>query len=126
MGNVTDSTSLLDDIRFHTSTGKAYLTDAGSPGLIVLDLASGDAVRVLDDDASTKEYLPISAEGSIVYEGTSPAYIYADQLEVSPDGKYFYYQPASGGLNRIETKWLDMAFYNSSTNANYVLDPYII
>ena len=126
MGNATRSNSLLDDVRFHTSTGKAYLTDAGSPGLIVLDLDSGMVARVLDDDPSTKEYMPISAEGSIVYEGDSPAYIYADQLEVSPDGKYFYYQPASGGLNRIETKWLDTAFYNSSLNANYVLDPYII
>jgi hypothetical protein len=47
LGNATRSNSLLDDVRFNPLTGKAYLTDAGSPGLIVLDLASGFAVRVL-------------------------------------------------------------------------------
>ena len=41
-------------------------------------------------------------------------YVYADQLEVSPDGKYFYFQPASGGMSRIATCYLDQAFYNSS------------
>lgn len=40
MGNVTRYNSLLDDVRFNPATGKAHLTDAGSPGLIVLDLAS--------------------------------------------------------------------------------------
>ena len=126
LGNVTRSTSLIDDIRFHNSTGKAYLTDAGSPGLVVLDLASGSAVRVLDDDISTREYMPISAEGHILYNTQGkPFYVYSDQLEVSPDGKYFYYQPASGGLNRIETQWLDKAFYNSSLNSNAILGQYV-
>ena len=125
MGNVTRSTSLLDDIRFHNSTGKAYLTDAGSPGLVVLDLASGSAVRVLDDHISTKEYMPVSAEGQIMYAQGKPFYIYADQLEVSPDGTYFYYQPSSGGMSRIETQWLDKAFYNSSLNFDAVLGQYV-
>jgi hypothetical protein len=60
MGNVTRSNSLLDDIRFNPATGKAYLTDAGSPGLIVLDLESGMATRVLDDDPSTSATMPVS------------------------------------------------------------------
>lgn len=54
-GNSTNINSHLDDIRFHNATGKAYLTDAGSPGLIVLDLASGEQRRVLDNDLSTRE-----------------------------------------------------------------------
>ena len=48
MGNVTRSNSLLDDVRFNPAKDRAYLTDAGSPGLIVLDLVTGSAVRVLD------------------------------------------------------------------------------
>lgn len=47
MGNVTRTESLLDDVRFNPATNHAYFTDAGSPGIIVLDLASGFAVRVL-------------------------------------------------------------------------------
>ena len=125
MGNATRSNSLLDDIRFHNSSGKAYLTDAGSPGLIVLDLESGATVRVLDDHISTREYMPASGEGTIMYSMGKPFYVYSDQLEVSPDGKYFYYQPASGGMSRIETKWLDMAFYNSSLNSNAILGQYV-
>ena len=125
MGNATRSTSLLDDIRFHNSTGKAYLTDAGSPGLIVLDLATGSTVRVLDDHISTREYMPVSAEGTIIYAQNKPFYIYADQLEVSPDGKYFYYQPSSGGMSRIKTEWLDQAFYNSSLNSDAILGQYV-
>lgn len=125
MGNVTDSTSLLDDVRFHMSAGKAYLTDAGSPGLIVLDLASGSAVRVLNDHISTREYIAASAEGTFLRMNGKPLFFYADQLEVSPNGEWFYYQPADGGMSRIATKWLDQAFYNSSLNSNAILGEYV-
>ena len=36
-----------------------------------------------------------------------PVGIHADQLEVSPDGHYFYYQPCSGPMARVETRNLD-------------------
>ncbi|KAK3057291.1 hypothetical protein LTR09_001473 [Extremus antarcticus] len=125
MGNVTRSNSLLDDVRFNPITGKAYLTDAGSPGLIVLDLLTGNAIRVLDDDASTGATTAVSAEGTLLHLGSKPAFIYADQLELSPNAKYFYYQPASGGMSRIETKLLDQATYNSSLNSNSVLGLFV-
>lgn len=115
MGNVTKSSSLLDDIRFNPATGKAYLTDAGVGALIVLDLATGSAIRVLDGDLSTSAFTPASAEGRLLHSATGqPQYITADQLEVSPDGVYLHWQPASGGMFRIETTYLDQAFYNSS------------
>ena len=57
MGNATLSNSLLDDVRFHPSANKAYLTDAGAPALIVLDLDSGRILRVLENDASTSAYM---------------------------------------------------------------------
>ncbi|KAI7164726.1 hypothetical protein KC316_g8287 [Hortaea werneckii] len=115
MGNATLYNSLLDDIRFNPGTGFAYLTDAGAPALIILNLDSGDTRRVLIDDASTDAYMPVSAEGNLLRtaEGAFQR-IYADHLEVSPVGKWFYYQPANGGLSRIETKYLDQAFYNST------------
>lgn len=115
MGNITLANSLLDDVRFNPAAGKAYLTDAGVPALIVLDLASGMARRFLENDISTRGNMPVSGEGKLM-RGPDGGfqYIYADQLEVSPDAKWFYYQPASGGMYRIETKYLDQAFYNSS------------
>lgn len=114
MGNVTLSESLLDDVRSHPAKNRAYLTDAGVAAIIVLDLATGFAQRLLDNDISTHEYMPVSAEGSLLHLGAGLLYVYADQLEVSPDGCWFHFQPASGGMSRIETKYLDEALYNSS------------
>jgi hypothetical protein len=115
MGNVTLAQSLLDDIRFNPKSGKAYLTDAGVPALIVLDIASGEARRVLENDVSTRGNMPVSAEGRLVRgAGGAFLYAYADQLEVSPDAMWLYYQSCDGGMYWIETKYLDQAFYNSS------------
>ena len=33
-----------------------------------------------------------------------------DQMEVSPDGTYLFYQPCNGGLYKIETSLLDVSF----------------
>ena len=115
MGNVTLAQSLLDDVRFNPESGKAYLTDAGVPALIVLDIASGEARRVLENDVSTRGNMPVSAEGRLLRGGEGGfQHIYADQLEVSPDAMWLYYQSCDGGMYRIETKYLDQAFYNSS------------
>jgi hypothetical protein len=115
MGNVTLAQSLLDDVRFNPESGKAYLTDAGVPALIVLDIASGETRRVLENDISTKGNMPVSAEGRLLRGGEGGfQHIYADQLEVSPEAMWLYYQSCDGGMYRIETKYLDQAFYNSS------------
>ena len=55
------SQSYIDDVRFHGS--KAYITDAGSPGIIVLDLKSGSSYRVLNDQESTTDRRPMIAKG---------------------------------------------------------------
>ncbi|KXT01923.1 hypothetical protein AC578_2551 [Pseudocercospora eumusae] len=117
MGNATRYNSLLDDVRFNLATGKAYLTDAGSPGLIVLDLASGLSRRVLESyPGITEGVTPASAEGQYLVQSANgeSLFVHADQLEVSPDGKWFYFQPLNGGMSKIETKWLDQAYYNTS------------
>ncbi|WP_263359936.1 major royal jelly family protein [Acidicapsa ligni] len=98
-------TSYVDDVRFNKS--HAYLTDAGTPGIIVLDLGSGSTRRVLDHDKSTTAQVPVSASGSTLVANQKPVRINADQLEISPDRKWFYYQPACGPLYRIETRYLD-------------------
>lgn len=77
--------SYVDDIRFHGH--RAYLTDAGVPGIIVLDLVTGRARRVLDHDKSTTGTRPIVVDGEMV-RGTDgkPILLNTDQMEVSPDG----------------------------------------
>ena len=100
--------SLLAEMRFNG--GRAYISDAGAPGLIVLDLADGSARRLLDGDPSTTGQRPVVVDGEILRGGDNkPVMIHADQLEVSPDGKYLYFQPLPGPMSRIPTALLDNA-----------------
>jgi sugar lactone lactonase YvrE len=111
--------TFIDDVRFNGD--HAYLTDAGAPGLIVLDLKSGAMRRVLDDDKSTTDLRAMIADGKVLKDAKGKEVrVHADQLEVSPDGKYFYYQPASGPLARIETQYLNDATLKDAELARHV------
>ena len=106
--DVLRPTSMIDDVRFNGR--HAYITDAGAPGLIVVDLTSGHARRLLDGDASTTAQRPIVVDGQVVKgPDNKPMMINADQLEVAPDGQYLYYQPLCGPMFRIATSLLDDA-----------------
>ncbi|PSR77687.1 hypothetical protein BD289DRAFT_377579 [Coniella lustricola] len=117
MGNVTKTGSLLDDIRFgRPGSNRAYLTDAGIGALITLDLATGQAVRLLEGHESVEASFPASFQGTLNrnMDGTVASAPAADDLEVTPDADYLLYQAASGNLWRIATKYLDQSLYNSS------------
>lgn len=106
LGTATWPTSFVDDVRFKDHT--AYLTDAGAPALIVLDLDSGQARRVLEGDKTAAQQRVLSAEGKPILNADGlPVMLHADQIEVSPDGRWLYYQPITGPFYRIETRWLD-------------------
>jgi len=106
--NVALPGSYVDDIRFHGDHG--YLTDAGRAGIIVLNLGNGESRRVLDGipavTAPADRAIVVAGETVKAPDG-SPLRVNADPLEVSPDGKYFYFAPLSGPWSRIETRWLD-------------------
>ncbi|MBZ4187729.1 major royal jelly family protein [Niabella beijingensis] len=98
--------TFIDDLRI--SRNIIYLTDAGEPALIILDKTTGKGRRVLENQPSTTDNLPIKAEGKIMKdEKRNEVRIHADQLEISPDGKWLYFQPASGPLWRVETQYLN-------------------
>jgi hypothetical protein len=120
-GNVALPGSYVDDIRFHDN--HAYLTDAGRPGLIVLDLDTGRARRVLDGDAS----VTAPADRTIVLDGQvirtpdgSPLKVNSDPLEVSPDGQYLLYASLEGPWSRIGTRWLDDPTLSAADLASHV------
>src|SRR6266487_3249898 len=46
--------SYLNDVRIDTANRKAFITDSGKAAIIVVDLATGKARRLLDDHNSTK------------------------------------------------------------------------
>jgi sugar lactone lactonase YvrE len=106
LSHVVKPNSFIDDFRFHDHY--AYLSDAGEPGLIVLDLKTGSARRVLDNVPVTTDARPLYADGKrLVDEKGKLVLVHADQLEVSPDGKILYFEPASGPLSKIATRLLE-------------------
>lgn len=116
---VTAPWSFVDDVRFNGHF--AYLTDAGKPGLIVLDLDSGMGRRVIDGHPSTVAQTPLRAEGRFIRDRKSdPVNIHADQLEISADGREFYFQPSNGRLSRIETRYLDDASLSDAEVGQHV------
>lgn len=106
--------SYFNDIRFNGR--KAYISDAAAthPGIVVLDLDSGAMHRVLDNHPSTIAAHAMIADGGRVIRLKDPIpdsagkptyskYVNIDQIEVSPDGKWLYFQPIGGPLARVPT-----------------------
>ena len=119
LGSVTWPVSYVDDVRFRGRT--AYLTDAGAPGLIVLDLASGDARRVLEGHPSAAQRRTLTAENKPVQNADNlPVILHADQLELSPGGRWLYFQSVTGPLYRVETRWLDDPNVSDAERARHV------
>jgi len=111
--------SFVDDLRFHGDM--IYVTDAGAPALILLDQKTGQGRRVLEDDSTTTARRPMIGEGKkMVKPDGSDVKLHADQMEVSPDGKYYYFQTAAGPMYRVETKFLDDPRVSSADIAKQV------
>ena len=125
--NVALPTTYLNDVRFDLRRGKegvAYITDSsqnGSNGIIVVDLASGESWRRLNDHPSTKSvdiqtFLPI-VEGRpfVVKDGQEAkngsvklaANMGSDGIAISANGERLYYCPlASRKLYSVSTEGL--------------------
>ncbi|MBS3185745.1 L-dopachrome tautomerase-related protein [Pseudomonas vlassakiae] len=108
--SIAQEHSYIDDIRLN---GKhAYLTDAGVPGIVVLDFETNKARRVLTTSPAVRapENRDIILSGKVVRapDGTALR-VHSDPLEVSPDGKWLYFAPLEGPWHKIETRWLDDA-----------------
>lgn len=104
--NVALKTTYLNDIRFDLRRGRdgvAFITDSSGTGpnaIIVVDLASGQSFRRLNDHPSVKavpKFVPF-VEGQAMMQrpkGQKPKYIGlgADGIAISSDGSRLYYCP---------------------------------
>lgn len=119
-------TTYLNDIRFDLRIGKegvAYITDSsqnGPNGIIVVDLASGESWRRLNDHPSTKSadlqsFLPIVEGRAFVVKQQDEnngsvkvaANMGSDGVAISATGELLYYCPlASRKLFSVSTKAL--------------------
>ena len=92
--------SYMNDVRFSPDDRYAYITDSGTKGaLIVIDLASGAAHRVLDGAPSTQfeKATLVHADGKVLRrpDGRQPEFA-ADGIALSPDGATLYWQALKG------------------------------
>lgn len=101
-------TTYLNDVRFDLRRGRegyAFITDSSTDGpnaIIVVDLASGEAWRRLNDHTSVRPdpaFLPL-VEGRVVLQdkpGEEPMkwQVGSDGIAISSDGERLYYCPLS-------------------------------
>jgi sugar lactone lactonase YvrE len=92
--------SYLNDVRFSPDGRTAYLTDSGAKGaLVVVDLASGKARRVLDGDPSTQadKGVTVTYDGKPLRRPDGRGVEFAaDGIALSPDGRTLYWQAIKG------------------------------
>src|SRR3954469_2824619 len=111
---VAGPASYLNDIPIAPDGRFAYLTDSGAPGgVVVLEIASGQAWRVLSDDPSTQfePSVTVMTDGQPLRrpDGRQPLFN-ADSLALSKDGNTLYWQALTGKtLYRIPTSSIQSA-----------------
>ncbi|MBD1551102.1 SMP-30/gluconolactonase/LRE family protein [Pseudomonas typographi] len=95
----------LNDLRLDGE--HAYVTDSGLGAIIVINLRTGTSLRRLADHPSTKMIptrRPIGEGGHVLLmPDGSDHQVHSDPIEISPDGKWLYYQALTGPLWRVPT-----------------------
>jgi sugar lactone lactonase YvrE len=105
---VAPQASYLNDVRVDTDRDVAYITDSGLGALVVVDLKTAKARRVLGDHYSTKaEDVVLKIDGrEWRINGQAPR-VHADGLALDGRGEFLYYQALTGRtLYRIATRYL--------------------
>ncbi|MBA3962505.1 MAG: SMP-30/gluconolactonase/LRE family protein [Chthoniobacterales bacterium] len=105
--------SYLNDVRIDTKTQTAYLTDSGLGAIVVVDLHSGKARRLLQGDHSTqaeKDFV-LQVDGrKLLGENGKPPQIHADGIALDqPNGFLYFHALAGRTLYRIRTADLQNA-----------------
>lgn len=101
--------SYLNDVRVDTQKQFAYITDSNQGAIVVVNLATGRARRLLGNSRTTKsENLIVTVEGRVWRNasGKLPS-IDADGIALSPNRDYVYFHALTArGLYRIGTQYL--------------------
>ena len=108
---IAPTRSYLNDVRVDTKTGHAFITDSGAGAIVVVDLKTGQARRLLANHPSTKVELgaEIVVDGMKIIDpktGKAPD-VHADGIAFDKEGGWLYYHPLTGvTLYRIKTEHL--------------------
>jgi len=88
----------------------AYVSEAHHGSILVVDLASGRARKLLEGDAATRAdpaIVPVVEGREFRRQSGEVPLLHVDLLELSADAKWLYFMPLFGPvLRRIETRFL--------------------
>jgi sugar lactone lactonase YvrE len=89
---IAPSRSYLNDVRIDTESNTAFITDSGLGAIVVVDVETGSARRVLGDHPSTKaEKTSVTIDGRPI-----PFVVHCDGIALDQDGGWLYYQALTG------------------------------
>lgn len=97
--SIAPTKSYLNDVRIDMNRGYAYITDSGLGAIVVLNLKSRQARRVLEGHPSTQAQrdLVVVVNGQeLRHASGEPPQIHADGIALTKDGEYLYYQVLTG------------------------------
>lgn len=92
LADSTKETSYTNDLRVDDKNGKIYITDSGAPGLIVVDIESGENYRMLDDHKFTTAEVNHINAGGRGYDGT----IHSDGIALDRKNDILYFHALTG------------------------------
>ena len=109
--DIAPKKSYLNDVRVDANAGVAYITDSGKGAIIVVDLKTGKARRLLDGHPSTQGEpgfkLAVDGRELIDEQKKSPPQINSDGIALDLKNDFLYYHALTGHtLYRIKTQYL--------------------
>ncbi|MEO8439235.1 MAG: L-dopachrome tautomerase-related protein [Spartobacteria bacterium] len=116
--------SYLNDVRFDTRTQTAFITNSGLGAIVVVDLHTGKARRVLEDDHSTQAEKDFKLEvngRALVGKDGEPPMIHSDGIALDQlQGILYFHALTAETLYRIKTDHLRNASLTKSELATKV------
>ncbi|MBC5992491.1 L-dopachrome tautomerase-related protein [Pontibacter cellulosilyticus] len=107
--SIAPEKSYLNDLRVDDQNQKIYITDSGMGALVILDLATGKARRILEQHPSTKaENITLKIDGKKWLQNGKQPQIHSDGIALNQEEGYLYYHALTGyTLYRIPTTALN-------------------
>ncbi len=108
--------SFLNDLAIDLKNNTIYIADTGTAAIIVVDLATGQARRVLEGSKFTSaEDINMVIDGKCVEMNGAPARLGVNPITIDPENDYLYWGAMSGlAIYRINTEYLNDAKLDDS------------
>lgn len=117
--DIAPKKAYLNDVRIDTAANVAFISDSGKGAIVVVDLKTGKARRLLDGDKSTQPEkdvkLTVDAKQLLDQEKKTAPQIASDGISLDVKNGYLYYHALTGHtLYRIKTSALTDANLSKS------------